>query len=320
MRYPWLIASLLLGLPLGAQRAPVQSPASAVTLTYLGTAGWEISDGYTVILVDPYLSRLRRADPDADAPSLAVPGDGDSRRLFGPDDVFISDTAAIDAHIRRADFVLVHHSHSDHLMDVPYIAGKFGATVMGSESTTNAVRAYGLPPARLITVRGGEDYVFGTFSIRVIPSLHSPLDGKHYFDSRVISRTVKAPLRNRDYVEGGSFAYLIRIGGHEILTSGSMNFIERELEGLRPDVAIVGAAPSRRELHDYSGRLLRALGLPTIVLPTHWDNHALALLDDRATSDRLPRLRAFIDEIHAASPRTRVIVPKYFDPIVLPPR
>ena len=32
--------------------------SSHVTLTYLGTAGWEISDGATVILVDPYLSRI----------------------------------------------------------------------------------------------------------------------------------------------------------------------------------------------------------------------------------------------------------------------
>ena len=30
-----------------------------VRLTHLGAAGWEITDGQTTILMDPYLSRLR---------------------------------------------------------------------------------------------------------------------------------------------------------------------------------------------------------------------------------------------------------------------
>ena len=38
--------------------APPVSPAK-VTLTWLGTAGWEVSDGNIIILVDPYLSRIR---------------------------------------------------------------------------------------------------------------------------------------------------------------------------------------------------------------------------------------------------------------------
>jgi hypothetical protein len=41
-----------------------QSERAVVQLTYLGTAGWEITDGRTVVLVDPYLSRLRRVTPN----------------------------------------------------------------------------------------------------------------------------------------------------------------------------------------------------------------------------------------------------------------
>ncbi len=44
-----------------------------------------------------------------------------------------------------------------------------------------------------------------------------------------------------------------------------MNYIEREIEGLKPDVALVGAMPERREIYDYMGRLLRALEAPPLV-------------------------------------------------------
>jgi hypothetical protein len=43
---------------------------------------------------------------------------------------------------------------------------------------------------------------------------------------------------------------------------GSMNCIEREMEGLRPDIDLVGANSQRREIYDYAGRLMRALGHP----------------------------------------------------------
>ena len=33
-------------------------------LSYLGTAGWEITDGKTVVLVDPYLTRLKSNTPN----------------------------------------------------------------------------------------------------------------------------------------------------------------------------------------------------------------------------------------------------------------
>jgi hypothetical protein len=96
-----------------------------------------------------------------------------------------------------------------------------------------------------------------------------------------------------------------------------MNYVEREIEGLRPDVVLVGAAESRREIYDYTGRLMRALGSPAVVLPTHWDNYFVPF--DAPQDTALPRLADFVREVHAASPTTRVIIPKYFDPIVIPP-
>jgi len=293
---------------------PPDNDSSYVKLIYLGTAGWEITDGKTVILVDPYLSRLRRSYSDS-TDSVMIQDIQDTRRAFGPNDVVESDTAVINQHIKNADFILVHHAHRDHLMDVPYIALKTNATVIGNESTANVMRASGVSEEKIITVKGGEDYDFGTFSLRVIPSLHSPLDEKRYYDSRVIPKDIKAPLRVSDFVEGGSLAFLIRFRGHEILTFGSMNYIEKELEGLHPDVAIVGAAPSRHEIYDYAGRLMRVLNYPSVVLPTHWDNFSVPY--ESSEDDRLEQLESFQQEIKKASPKTNVIIPKYFEPITL---
>lgn len=275
-----------------------------IRITYLGTAGWEITDGKTVILIDPYLSRLRRDDTNVD----------DKRTIYG-DSVFVAlDTLVIDKHIKKADFILVHHSHRDHIMDVPYIAKKTGAIVIGHESTANTVRACGVTDDYIITVKGGEDFNFGLFSLKVIPSLHSPLDNKTYFDSRVFPKDKISPLRPIDYVEGGSIAFLIRFKGYQIITSGSMNYIENELKGLKPDIAIVGANLSRKEIYDYSGRLMRALGYPKIVLPTHWDDFTVPF--EYPQTDKLEQLKSFIEEIKKASPKTEVLQPKYFVPLI----
>ena len=132
----------------------------------------------------------------------------------------------------------------------------------------------------MITVKGGEDYQFPSFSVRVIPSLHGVLRRAPNISSisgpqrpAIFPADLKPPFHFGDLrgVEGGTLAYLIRLGGVQVLTFGSMNYIEREVAGLRPDVALVGAMPERREIYDYTGRLLRLLGYPRIVLPSHWD-------------------------------------------------
>jgi L-ascorbate metabolism protein UlaG (beta-lactamase superfamily) len=311
-----LSSSLALTLPVAGQ-APSgfnkEERSSKVTLTYLGTAGWVVSDGRVTIVIDPYVSRLRFAELFGSA-LPATPGD--ERRIYQADDPLMPDTAAIDRLIPKADYILVHHSHFDHVLDVPYLAKERKAIVIGHESTTNIARADGVPDSQLITVRGGEDYEFGSFSLRVIPGLHSPLDKKHYYDSRIAPRDIRLPLNLEGYPEGGSLAYLIRIAGHEILTFGSMNYVEHELEGLRPDVVLVGWNKSQSEIHDYLGRLMRVLGNPRTVLPTHWDDLWLAY--DMPQTTALERLKAFQAGIANVSPATQVVIPHYFEPIELP--
>ena len=275
-----------------------------VRLSYLGTAGWKITNGKTVILVDPYLSRLKMVTPDD--PVLA----GDPRRTFTLDDVAVSDKAVIDAHIERADFILLTHTHIDHVLDMPYIAQKTGAMVIGTESTINFARASGVPDSQLMVVRGGDDLEFGAFSVRIIPSLHGFLrhgpNISHFPmppPSTIFPVDAKAPFRVRDLlIEGGTLAYLIRLGGIQVLVFGSMNYIEREVDGLRPDVAIIGASTERREIYRYTPRLLRALGYPRLVLPTHWDRFNVPYSTSQEPA--IERVQSFVAEVKAASPKT----------------
>ena len=196
-----------------------------VRLAYLGTAGWEIGDGRTTLLVDPYLSRLQMTSPNDDV----LPGD--TRRRFTRADAAESDTATIDAHIQRADFILITHTHVDHALDVPYIARKTGATIIGTESARNLARAYGIPGDKLVVARGGDDLEFDGWSVRVIPSLHGILRRAPFLQRdpnappapAMVPIGAVAPLRLDQFAEGGTLAYLIRIGGRQILVFGSMN-------------------------------------------------------------------------------------------------
>lgn len=266
------------------------------------------------MLLDPYFSRVRFKDRPYGAPEAAtVPGD--RRPVVNYGESPPHDTGTVDRHVTHADLVLLSHSHFNHAMDMPHIARKTGATVMGTESTANIARAYGVPEAQIITVRGGEDFAFDRLSIKVIPSLHSALSNKHYWSSGTIPRDVKTPLRLKDYIEGGMLAYMLRIGGWQVLLFGGMNYIEREVDGLRPDLAFIAAAKPRREIHDYTGRLLRALGRPRIVIATHWDNQGLPFgaPQDEARTEA----DTFAAEVKSIAPRTRVVVPAHFQTIVI---
>ncbi|NNM05260.1 MAG: MBL fold metallo-hydrolase [Gemmatimonadetes bacterium] len=292
-----------------AHEAEVRSPTGGMPLemTYFGTAGWRISDGRVVVLVDPYLSRLKYG------------GGGhpeDDRPAFARTDLAWSDTALIDSHITEADFILCTHGHFDHLGDVPYIARKTGAKVIGHETAIAILRAYGIPDDQLYTVKGGEDYQFDDFSVRVMPGLHSALGEKHYYDSRRYDdRTdLEAPLRIEQFIEGGSLNFLARFDRHTVLAMGSMNFIEREFEGLEPDILLAGINGSRLGLYDYDRRLLTATGFPPVVIPTHWDNFRFPYgSSQQANIER--NLLPFIETARTISPGSTVITPVHLEPI-----
>jgi L-ascorbate metabolism protein UlaG (beta-lactamase superfamily) len=270
-------------------RTATADARAPIAMTYLGVAGWQLDAGDRTILVDPYFSR-----PDLDAP-------------------VVPDAAAIAARApARADLIVIGHSHVDHLLDAPAVALATGAEIMGSVSTARIARASGVPDDRIITIKGGEDFAMDGYSVRVIPSLHSAIGRKHLFGSE-IPADPRLPMRAIDYEEGGAFAYLVRIAGRQVLFFTTANFIEREIEGLRPDVAVI-ATGLRHEIHDYTCRILRALGNPPLVYTNHFDDWQGPPVGPVDPDD----VQAFVDEAAACAPGTRVVVPKHFERMEVP--
>jgi L-ascorbate metabolism protein UlaG (beta-lactamase superfamily) len=310
-----LVLLAALGLVGTALAASQPDPRRPVEISYLGNAGWQITDGKLVILVDPNLSQFRKNAP--------------TEQMTEDDPIAQPDPESIDAHITKANYILITHGHEDHMLDAPYISKKTGAIIVCTESAANIARAWGVGDVfdpqhvelkkirtqPLIVVRGGEDFQFENFSLEVIPSVHTALFDKRYNDGFWAGNTptgLTAPLHESDYKEGGTLIYLLRIAGHQIFIMGSMNYIERNLTGLHPDIAIIGAGSDRNQLYRYTERLMRALGDPAVVFPTHWDDYGT-----KPRAEALQQVDTFIAEVHAASPKTQVIVPDYFTPTEL---
>ena len=265
-----------------------------VVLTYLGVAGWQVADGARALLVDPYFTRADIKDSSA---------------VLSPDEAAIARHAP-----EHADAILVEHSHYDHLLDVPSIARRTGALVIGTESTLNVARAAGIESSHLRLAQGGETFEIGPFSVRAIRGLHS-LIGE---ETALIPREIKLPMATKAYAEGNTLQYLVRVEQRTILFVGSANFIESELEGLRPDVAVL-AVGLREKIPDYSCRLMRALGRPRLVLADHFDAHWKPLGPEQMSIEEESRasLMRFAGEVHACSPESKVVIPEHLRPIAI---
>jgi L-ascorbate metabolism protein UlaG (beta-lactamase superfamily) len=261
--------------------------SSEVTVRWLGTNAWEVaSDGITV-LVDPYVSRTYTG--------ATVPGQ------FDPDTPITVDEDAIEAHIGAADSILVTHAHFDHIADVPAVAAKTGATVLGTETHLNLLRAMGTPDAQLSQVGGGERYQFEGYTVEVFRSSHG-VSGRH--KSLLFPGTRPGPVPEKpevikDLVEGGSLAYLVTFGEVSLFFNGLPSFHEREVAGVRPTVLFMqGPNPN---YPDYVPRMLAATGYPPYIVPTHWDDYEAPLEEPAVDHFGAARLGELVAE---ASPES----------------
>ncbi|WP_394846413.1 MBL fold metallo-hydrolase [Pendulispora brunnea] len=292
-----LVAGVLPFLACAAKTADSTTPShvsDAVRLTYLGVAGWKIQAGDHVLLVDPYFTRA----PIHDGGGPLVPDEAQIAR-YAPD---------------SAEGILVEHSHWDHVLDVPFLAKRTGATVAGTDSALNVLRSSGVPESQLREARGGETFQIGPFSVRAIHALHSLIG----MPSGNIPRGVTLPMAAEGYLPGETLQYLVRVNGRSILFIGSANYIESELQGLRPDVAIV-ATGLREKVPGYTCRLMHALGQPARVFTNHFDAHTKPVEPNGPTLDADTResLTKFEQEVHGCAPDTKVVVPTYFQPFSL---
>jgi hypothetical protein len=150
--------------------------------------------------------------------------------------------ALIDQHIPKADQILIGHGHWDHMADIPYIAKKTGAQVIGSETHANVLRASGVTEGKIVQVKGGEFMQFDGYTIEVFPGLHSMGPTKKHAVPGHLYSVPPPPTTVGDMPEGDSLIYLITIGGKfSIFLMSTANFVERAIAGIKPDVALVAS-------------------------------------------------------------------------------
>ncbi|HEX7884266.1 MAG TPA: MBL fold metallo-hydrolase, partial [Afipia sp.] len=134
-------------------------PDHGLRATFLGVSTLLLDDGSTAILTDGFFTRPN------------------SRQLFlekiAPDKTVI-ETTLRRAGITRLAAVIVNHSHYDHAMDSPEVAARTGAVLIGSESTANVGRGWGLPESQIAVHRAGDVMAFGRFRVTLLPGRHVP--------------------------------------------------------------------------------------------------------------------------------------------------
>ena len=218
-----------------------------ITLDWLGVSTFRLVIDDLVVFLDAYMDRVPEAPPV---------GLGSSE-------------------VDRADFVLVGHSHFDHLWGAQNIARNTGATVVGSHESVRLMSQTEVPESQLMAVAGGERIrLSDRVSVRVFPSQHSCIWAKagqvdevclgdmglthqervenlEKLAARVFQSTDPAMANIASHRqetdqhprgEGGALAYLIETPEGSILwkdTSGHWTGIMRDL---RPDLALLAAA------------------------------------------------------------------------------
>jgi hypothetical protein len=106
------------------------------------------------------------------------------------------------------------------------------------------------------------------------------------------------------FVEGGSYLYLFTFGKHRVLHQSTGNFIEENLKGLQPDVAILA------ENSNYEWANALKILRPKLVIVHHFDEWRAPLSYgiSRANMKRAQRLE---QEVKAVDREIKVIIPQF---------
>lgn len=262
-------------------------PDDQVALTWLGTAGFSVEHQGQVMLVDPYVSRP-----------------GMRRSLTQP---LVSHVPAIERWAPRADLIVCTHSHHDHIMDVPEIARRTGAQVVGSRSSCNFCRASGVPESQVLDLTAPQTVEFGPFRVTVRASIHGravlnrvPLEGS-------IPADVRTPLRMKQFRNDETYGVLVEVGQGDhrlkLFHLNSADFTDQTTEGLSCHV-LLPCLVGRHRRAGFTAELLQALR-PGVVIPHHFDDFFQPLDSDLR---QLPKadLAGFFDEVAASGVPCRV--------------
>jgi L-ascorbate metabolism protein UlaG (beta-lactamase superfamily) len=218
------------------------------TLDWYGCATFRLRTGPLTVFLDAYIDR---------APGAAGTG-------LTADDI---DTC---------DWIVVGHSHFDHLWGAERIVARTGARVIGSYETVRMLEQLGVPLDRMICVAGGERIELGAdVFVRVYPSLHSCVWsqtgmsqsgevcigdlgvtwqqreermkdlGRHFataLDPAAMAHLLAAASGHSDRGDGGALLFLFETPEGSLLYQDTSGHWGAVLAALAPDVAILAAA------------------------------------------------------------------------------
>jgi len=248
------------------------SATAPLRVSFLGVATLLLDDGETAILTDGFFSRpdrmqsfLRKVEPDLDNITRGLARAG----------IALKDQPAAPGRSGKVAAVIPLHSHYDHAMDAPEVARRTGAVLLGSESTANVGRGWGLPEAQIRVAKLGQPMQYGRFTITLYPALHAPTG----FTGGEITQPLKPPVRASEYKEGQSYAMLVQHAGRSLLITGSAGFVPAALTGVKADVVLlgIGTMGQRNEAYrqDYWHEVVQTTGARRVI-PIHWDDFWLS--------------------------------------------
>lgn len=233
---------------------PLGLPAG-LEIEWLGTAGYRITYEGRSLLINPYLTR--------------VPLGGVVRRRPVRADLALAQRI-LDPHVGQVEGVLVGHTHFDHAIDVPALTWRYATKAYGSRSLLQLMRIHGLED-HAVQVRPGRDFELGPFTVRFVPSLHSPLIlGFGVPSAGELTCEHLDGLTPSAYRCGDVFGIRIEVAGAVLYHQGSANLIDDAVPRGGVDVFLAGIA-GRRFSPRYWERILPRLE-PRVVVASHYDD------------------------------------------------
>jgi L-ascorbate metabolism protein UlaG (beta-lactamase superfamily) len=213
--------------------------------------------------------------------------------------------------IDQCDWIVVGHSHFDHLYGAERIAANTGAKIIGSYETVRVMEQAGVPLEQMICVAGGETIELGEdITVSVYPSQHSCVwshgqmaeagevclgdlgvtwqqQRERYKELlKHLATGLEAPgiahvaeSQQGDRGDGGALIYLFETPDGSVLFQDTSGHWSGILHDLRPEVAILAAAgrgnidgePIQGSLADFVARQADLLRPKRMVL-CHHDN------------------------------------------------
>ncbi len=241
-------------------------PQGELRAVFFGVATVALTDGETTIMVDGFFSR---------PPAWKVLGAK-----------IRTNNAAVDGALTEAGItdlaaVLVAHSHYDHALDSAAVAWRTGAKLVGSESTLNIGRGFGLHEEDMELCDLDEPMTFGRFKVAPVLSEHSPRPRW----TGLITEPISTPARAHNYRMAQCYSFHVTHTSasgkvRRVLIHPSAGFRPGCLQGYRADVAFLGVGPLGKQSEDFRDEFWREtvemVGARR-VYPIHWDDFTLPL-------------------------------------------